>query len=277
MASRTFASRSRPSSPGRPVRPALGQRPKRPSVIVAAAVAMTVLALALLLQETLPRREQLSEPLPLADAVMMLPTGAEPSQYPPLEVPDLPQSSYIVGFMMNDQAFAAFIRWSKDDGKYRLAATRRLADGDLSMNGQPRFSRQPLGTGAPVAILAQASMGEWTDGVMVLLPSGDDLGVAKKIAADGTAGYAVFPKGTSVDQNSDLVFNDVDADGDIDAVQSSTEADDTGHTVRNVQVFAWEDGTFTYDQALSWTLTASAKIFPEPTAPPAEIIEPPVE
>lgn len=264
LASRTSASRARRGFSA--IRRLSGKEPRRkPSLKIAALVAVALLAGAFALQQTLPRRQSVVEPLPPTEATKLLPAGALASPYDPLEVPDLPQSSYIVGYTLNDQPHAAYVRWNRDDHAYRIAATMPLSGGDAALRGQAKFTKQPLGKDAPVAILAQASQGASTDGVVVLVPVGDAVAPAKKVAEDGTVSTAVFTVGASARHSDTLVFSDADGDGDNDAIVTASQMDAGGVTDRVVSAYAWEEGQFRYDQALSWTLTVSAKVFPEPT------------
>lgn len=252
------------------------QKKKKPSVapslFILGGVVMTALLVAFVLQQSLPRRESVSEKLPPPDFAGLLPPGVAAGAGAPLELPDLPQPSYVVAFAdeLGNPSLALMV-WDKRDNRHKLTSTLGLSVGDIRLEGVPTLTAEALGRGAPTAIVARGPAGAYTDGVFVVVRQGDSLSFVAKHNADGTTGIAYFPLGTSVRNGEQLHFGDVDGDGDKEAVQTSSQTDANGKETENVSVFAWNDGYFSYNQDLSWALTMRKSVFPEPEAPPYEL------
>ncbi len=232
---------------------------KVPSFVTVVIVTLALLLVVILLQETLPRRVSVNERLQPSDMAALLPAGAQMSPAGWLEIVDVPQSSYLVGYVIGDGTpFAAYLKWNRASGKYAMVSSLPLTAGAVRLHGQPTFSALLLGTGAPDAVAAHASDAA-TDAMLVLVPRGDAYVIATKIGQDGVAGPAYFQSAKNVET---VAFQDVNGDGSKDAVV-------TVPTTKSVSVFAWINGAFRYDKDLSWTLTTSERVFPEPVAPPA--------
>ena len=243
-----------------------------PSLLVLGGVVMTALLITFVLQQTLPRRESVGEKLPPPDFAGLLPPGSAAAAGATLELPDLPQSSYVAAFANEGgDPSLALIVWDKRANKYKLASTLGLSVGDIRLGGVPTLTAESLGRGAPTAIIARGPAGAYTDGVFVIVRQGDSLSFVAKHNADATTGIAYFPLGASVRHGEELHFGDVDGDGDKEAVQTSSDTDEDGKKAETVSVYAWIDGYFSYNQDLSWALTMSKSVFPEPEAPPYEL------
>lgn len=243
--------------------------PLAPSFIVAIGLAATVLIFAFVLQRTLPRRDTVAERLPPPDFAGLLPPGAEAGAGGALELSDLPQSSYVVGYKAADGTISvALITWERRSNKYRVSSTLPLATGDARLESVPTLDAVALGRGAPVAVLAKGSAGAYTDGVFVLVRQGDALSYVAKRDASGNAGVAFFLSGASVRHGEEIDFGDVDGDGKKEAVATASDTDEHGVRRRTVSVYVLRDNFFNYDQELSRILTLSRSVFPEPVAPP---------
>ncbi|HSD12771.1 MAG TPA: hypothetical protein VLC10_04385 [Patescibacteria group bacterium] len=239
-----------------------------PSFIVAVGLVVTALIAAFVLQRTLPRREAVADRLPPPEFASLLPAGAEAAAGGALEIPDLPQSSYAVGFKAQDGNVAvALIAWDKQQNRYALASTLVLDAGGARLESVPTLSLMMLGRGAPLAIVAKGSAGAYTDGVFIIMRQGGKLRFVAKQDKDGKAGIAFFLSGASVMHSEQVDFGDVDGDGTKDAVVTQGDADDRGVKHEIVSAYVLKENVFTYDQELSHVLTLSKSVFPEPTAP----------
>src|SRR5690242_15906314 len=98
-----------------------------PPFVVAVALVVTGLLLAFVLQRTLPRRQSVAERLPPPEFADLLPAGAEAGSGAALELPDVPQSAYVVGFTSpKGEGSVGLIVWDKREDKYKLASTLAL-------------------------------------------------------------------------------------------------------------------------------------------------------
>lgn len=239
------------------------------SLTTIALVTLGLLLVVIVLQETVPRQSPVNVRLQPSDLAALLPQGAQPANEGWLEIPGTPQSNYVVGYAMGDgSAYAAFIKWDRAASKYFTASTTMLTAGEARLHGLPAFKALSLGAGSPNAVLAQAA-GAGGDSQMVLIPKGDQYIIATEIDQGGTAGPAFFPVSGN---GANVAFQDVNGDGGTDAVVTVT-ASQTGEAKKkepekSISVFAWQAGAFRFDKDLSWTLTTSARVFPEPTAAP---------
>ncbi len=268
----------RPSGRGR--RPLTGffSRDKKgkgsPSLATVALVTLGVLLIVIVLQESLPHRSPAAERPQPSDLAALLPAGAQPAPEGWLEIPGTPQSNYVVGYAMGDgSAYAAFIKWDRSAQKYVRASVTLLTAGAARLHGLPTFKALSLGISAPDAVLAVAA-GTGGDDQMVLIPKGDTFIIATKVDEAGVAGPAYFPVSGN---GADVAFQDVNADGSTDATVT-VAAKPTGTAAKtskktnpekSVSVFAWQGDRFRYDKDLSWALTTSARVFPEPAAAPS--------
>lgn len=242
-----------------------------PPFVVAVALVVTGLLLAFVLQRTLPRRESVAERLPPPEFADLLPAGAEAGSGAAVELPDSPQSAYVVGFRAaNGDNQVALIVWDKREEKYRLGSTLTLEASNVKMQSVPTLTSIALGRGAPIAVLARGAAGAYADAVFVLVRQGDAIRFLAKQEKDGTAGVAVFFAGASVKHGLGIDFGDVDGDGTKEAVSTESETDDRGGKTEQVSAYVLKENVFVYDEDLSKALTLSKKVFPEPTAPPSE-------
>lgn len=246
-----------------------------PSLILLGGVVMTALLITFLLQQTLPRREAVGEQSPAPDFASLLPAGASAGAGAPLVLPDLPQPAYVVAYASESgDPSLALVAWDKRANKYKLTSTIGLATNDTArLQGVPTLSAEALGRGAPTAIIARGPAGDYADGVFVVIRQGDSLSFVAKRNADGNTGIAFFTTGSSAQDGEELSFGDVDGDGDKEAMQISTATDARGKKTESFSVYAWTDGYFSYDKDLSWALTMSKSVFPEPEAPPLEMTQ----
>src|SRR5512142_1955108 len=98
-----------------------------PSFIVAVGLVVTALIVAFVLQRTLPQREGVAERLPPPEFASLLPAGAEAAAGGALEIPELPQSSYAVGYKaQNGDIAVALIAWNRQESRYGVASTLTL-------------------------------------------------------------------------------------------------------------------------------------------------------
>ncbi len=239
-----------------------------PSFIAAVGLVVTALIAALVLQRTLPRREAVADRLPPPEFASLLPAGAEAAAGGALEIPDLPQSSYAVGFKAQDGNIAvALIAWDKQQSRYVLASTLVLDAGGARLESVPTLTLMMLGRGAPVAIVAKGSAGAYTDGVFIIMRQGGKLRFIAKQDKDGKAGVAFFLSGASVKHSEQVDFGDVDGDGTKDAVVTQSDVDDRGVKHETVSAYMLKENVFTYDQELSRLFTLSKSVFPEPPVP----------
>ena len=235
--------------------------------VAAAIVALAALFAGIALQESMSRRSSVIERLKPSDMAALLPAGAQPSPEGWLEMIGMPQSSYLVGYAMGDgSAYAAYLQWDKSTGKYVRTSSVPLAAGAARLHGLPSFRALPLGVSAPDAVLAIAA-GEGGDAQMVLFPKSGTYIIATKVDEAGAAGPAYFPVSGN---GTEVVFQDVNADGAADAVVTVTAprpaAGKRKDSEKSVSVFVMRAGAFRYDKDLSWTLTTSTRVFPEPAA-----------
>ncbi|MEY4745168.1 MAG: hypothetical protein RL272_1113 [Candidatus Parcubacteria bacterium] len=236
-----------------------------PSFIVAVGLVVTALIAAFILQRTMPQRESVAERLPPPEFANLLPAGAEAAAGGALEIPELPQSAYAVGYKaQNGDIAVALIVWDKQTNRYRVSSTQSLVVDGARLESVPTLSLLMLGRGAPLAILAKGSAGAYTDGEFVLMRQGDQLRFIAKLDENGNAGIAFFLSGASVRHSEQVDFGDVSGDGVKEAVVTSSQTDARGVKRDAVFVYALKDNVFAYDRELSWTLTMSKRVFPEP-------------
>jgi hypothetical protein len=239
----------------------------RPFVAAVVAV-LAVLIAALALQRAVPFSAPTGGRVPLPNFAAMLPIGARASSSGPVEIPDIPQSSYALGYVTGSGASVAYFRWNRDDQAYRLTVSVPLAGGGGYVTGMPTLSTLRIGIGAPVAVVARGSEGAHVDGIFVLMPAGNGIVPVNMVMQDGTVRAAQFLAVTSAGHSVGVDFEDVNGDGDDDAVVSASDADASGHLVKTFTVYAWTDGQFVFNKDLTWALTADQRVFPEPVAPP---------
>ena len=100
-----------------------GARPPRKAgrgrtLAIAGGVALVLLVAAILLQESMPRRAAVNERLSLTDASALLPKDVTLAPQAMVEIPDLPQPSYVLGYVRGEVPVAAFVRWDREAGGY---------------------------------------------------------------------------------------------------------------------------------------------------------------
>lgn len=228
-------------------------------------VTASLLVASFVLQRSFEPRRSISEPLPTSpDLDALLPAGATKTAEP-LVLHDLPQPSYAVGYTGAQGPALALIVWDRDTNRYVLGSSVVLASTGGAIGGVKKLELQPLGSGATSVILVQGPSAENRDGVFVAARDGRTLRLVALSNEADMASSAFFARGTSARHSDDLVFQDLDADGRLEAVSSSKDmAADGSVTASHVAVYRWVDGWLLYDKELSWAVGVSAEIFPEP-------------
>jgi hypothetical protein len=240
------------------------KKTKGASFFVTLAVVLSVLLVAFVLQQTAVLPTSVGTRMPTPDFAKMLGQSADSvSPAGPLEIPDLPQPSYAVGYLRGGHADVAFFRWMKDKGAYVQMANIELKGAGSQIVGMPKLEALRIGTGASTAVLARGSEGPGLEGIYVMALSGDALEPVQQVSADGKYDVAHFLSGASAGHQFSIDFRDVDGDGDVDA----TVGDAVGEA-KTATVYAWKGGVFAYDHKLTEIMTIDRRVFPEPTATP---------
>jgi hypothetical protein len=227
----------------------------------------TLLVLSIVIQRSLEPRQSFIEPLPdVPDLNVLLPAGAIRTAGP-LALQDLPQESYVLGYTGENGPSLALIVWNRESGKYALGSSVLLASSSGAIGGVTSLSLQALGSGATSVILAEGPAGAYTQGAYLVVREGKTLRLAALSDAQGVAKPAFFLRGASVRQSEELSFEDLNGDGRLETIAVSKSFGDDGSTTQSAaSVYRWTDGWLLYDKDMSWALTVSQDIFPEPEA-----------
>lgn len=230
-------------------------------------VTATALILSIILQRTLQSRLSIVEDASSPDFSALLPEGGTKTSEP-LALQEYPQPSYVVGYSGVTGPALALVVWDRDSNKYVLGSSVTLASSEGALGGVTAVEAQPLGSGATTLVLASGPSGAYTQGVFAVVREGRTLRLASMSDAQSRAKPAFFLKGASVRHAEELSFQDLDADGRLETVTTGKElAADGSATSTDAAVYRWVDGWLLYDKDLSWALTVSNDIFPEPTNP----------
>lgn len=255
-----------------PIRPRRQDRRGRrgpsmvPALIVTVGLAATALLVALLLQRTVERPASIAERAPPPDFAGLLPAGSEISAGGALEIPDVPQPAFVVGYLRGGIAEVGLIAWDRRERRYALVSTVRLEAEGIRMIGVPMLSFEPIGNGSPALIVARGSAGAYMDGVFILVREPASLAIAPLVRSDGVLALAAFQAGSSVRRSAALDIHDIDNDGDQELVATTAETGEDGRKDQTVEVYVWADGRYVYDRDLSWAMATSKSVFPEPPA-----------
>ncbi len=227
-------------------------------------VTATVLVLSFVLQRTLQQRESIVEDASTPDFAALLPGGSTMTTEP-LALAEYPQPSYVLGYSGETGPALALVVWDRDNSKYVLGSSVTLASADGALGGVTSVEAQPLGSGAVTLVLASGPAGAYAQGVFAAVREGSVLRLASMSDAQSRAKPAYFLKGASARHAEELAFQDLDADGRLEAVATSKELGDDGAAKSSAAaVYRWVDGWLLYDKDLSWALTVSNDVFPEP-------------
>jgi len=160
--------------------------------------------------------------------------------------------------------------WDKKTKGYRLASQLALADVDQRLMSQVELAVMQVGAGAEQVLRVAAPLDNLdAKGVFFVARNGERLDVVRMKTGTGEVQPAFFIDGSLPSGDSRLAFYDVSDDGDDDVVVTRRSLDGAGQggsLSRSVSVFEWSGGMFVYDQEMSWALTKSAEVFPEPPA-----------
>ncbi|MFA6603249.1 MAG: hypothetical protein WCT10_00225 [Patescibacteria group bacterium] len=153
--------------------------------------------------------------------------------------------------------------WDRKAGDYRLAAQV-----DSRLTSQVELEVAELGQGAEQALLATAPLANLNaKGIFFAVRNGDRLEIARMKTGTGQVLPAFFIDGSIPNGDSRVAFYDVTGDGFDEVVVTRRSFGGAGPEAswgRSADVFEWSGGLFVYDQEMSWALTKSAEVFPEP-------------
>ncbi len=226
-----------------------------PLFFVCVGIVGSLLVVAALLQQTVPPRYSFTDPLPRPVFTDFLPAGSGVSDVV-LELPDVPQHSYVFGYAQGGEELFGMLTWNKDRNAYVFVSSPKLPEGGTVT----RLAVQPLGNGGTFVILAEGATG-----TLVLRRQDNGLQFVPMIDAQGKTGPAFFLRSISAEHADMLTFEDVNADGGLEVVAASkTFGPKNIRLSENDSVYRFEDGQLVYDKDLSWTLTTSRGLFPAP-------------
>lgn len=215
----------------------------------------SLLVVAVLLQQTVPLRHSFAEPLPRPSFADVLPAGSGVSDVV-LEIPDVPQHSYLFGYMQSGETSVGMLTWDKDKNVYKFGSSPKLADaGNIT-----RIALQPLGNGGTSVILAESATGTF-----VLRRQGSAVQLVSMRDAQGNEKPAFFLRSISAKHANMLTFEDVNADGGLEAIEASKVLGPKNVCLSEIDsVYRMQDGQLVYDKDLSWAVTTSRGLFPTP-------------
>ncbi len=213
-------------------------------------------------QQTRIERSSSVELSPLPSFATFLPEGAALSDAV-LQIPDLPQPSYFFGYAQDGSARVGLVTWNKNHNQYVFGASPKLLSDDMKMEMVTRLSTQSLGDAGTSIILAEGPLTDGVTGVFVLLRQGNDLHFVSAVGSQGIARPAFFIRSTEAKHVDELRFEDVNADGRLEAVAVSKILRKNVVLSEMDSIYRWQDGQLVYDKDLSWAITTSKSLFPE--------------
>ena len=233
-----------------------------PAFFVLIGVVGSLFLATIVFQQTRMARSSFVEPSPLPSFAMFLPQGAVLSDAV-LEIPDLPQPSYLFGYAQDGAARVGFLTWNKDRNQYLFSASPKLLSDDMKIEMVTRLSTQSLGESGTSIILAEGPLTDGAMGVFVLLRQGNDLRFVSAVGPQGIAQPAFFIRSTEAKHVDELRFEDVNADGRLEAVAVRKVLRKNVVLSEIDSIYRWQDGQLVYDKDLSWAITTSKSLFPE--------------
>lgn len=237
---------------------------KRKSLLMAGAFAFVVLVFGISSQYWGSGRTRVHEAIE-PDISALLPSGAVKRAM--VELPDAPQTARAVVYVMNGVESLALVSWSLEQNKFLISS-------GVAYNGEQKplitktLTAESFGLGAPVAVLARGPVDATTELVAVFARKGDALSQVMLTGVDGIPVPAQFIVGKSASLSSDVSFQDVDGDGDKDAVVISADIRDGASINEKRIVYSWNDGGFVYEPELSKVMSMRSALFPEPEGEP---------
>lgn len=174
-------------------------------------------------------------------------------------------SRFVVGFARRNVSDVGVVVWDNALGQYTLASTLSLTYPGGRVTGVPDIIVAPIGDGDDHMIIAHGRTGPSTEATFIFLLDDTVLRVVHVVREDGRPEPAEFHAGPTLDRSETLDFSDVDRDGVVDIIVSYRN--DRGGVVEvGKSVYLWRGGSFRYDERLSFVLTVSMRLFPEPGA-----------
>lgn len=172
-------------------------------------------------------------------------------------------SRFVVGFARRNVSDVGVVVWDNTLGQYTLASTLSLTYPGGRVTGVPDIIVVPIGDGDDHMVIARGRTGPSSEATFIFLLSDTVLRVAHVVREDGRPEPAEFHSGPTLDRSETLSLSDVDRDGIVDVIVSY-RIDRGGVGEVGKSVYLWRGGSFRYDARLSFALTASMHLFPEP-------------
>ena len=227
-------------------------------------VVASLFLVVVVLQQTVPPRNSFVEPLPPPSFTTFLPSGATVSDAV-LALPDAPQRSYIFGYGFDDENWIGVVVWDKVGGRYVFGAPLKLAATDTKITSVLHIVTQPLGNAGASVILVDGPVDDTTTGIFILKRQGNSVRFVTMIDPQGNTKPAIFLRGISKNHADEVVFEDTNSDGTIEAVRANKTLGAKNACIAETdEVYQWRDDRFVYDKNLSWAVTTSRSLFPEP-------------
>ena len=227
-------------------------------------VVASLFLVVVVLQQTVPPRNSFVEPLQRPSFATFLPSGATVSDAV-LTLPDAPQRSYIFGYALDDENWIGVVVWDKVGGRYVFGLPLKLAATDAKIASVLHIVTQPLGNAGASVILVDGSVDDTTTGIFIVKRQGNSVRLVTMTENRGDTKAAFFLRGVSKNHADDVMFEDTNSDGAIEVVRvNKTLSAKNVCIAESDEVYQWQDARFVYDKNLSWAVTTSRSLFPEP-------------
>jgi len=202
------------------------------------------------------------------DLARLLPAGWVVVAGTAVSFDDLVLPAVVFAARNEGSAGLALAVWDRKLKDYRLASRLALADVDPRLMPQLELAVMQVDAGAGQVLRVTAPLSNLNaKGDFFAVRNGEQLEVVRMKTGAGEVMPAFFIDGSIPNGDSRISFYDVSGDGDDDIVatrRSFGGVDQEASWGRSVSVFEWSGGMFIYDQEMSWALTKSAEVFPEP-------------
>lgn len=252
--------------------------------IVAALVSLglSVFLIAFFIFGGLSHRPTFADPVsgkPLFDK--LLPAGALLGDGSVVELADAGRPAFMAGYSLGSQSGLALVVWDAAASRFGVAANRLFTKNVSGSAAQPpTLSLEPLGEEAPTIVAVHAAIGNNSEGASFVRWDGQRLNFVEMTDGGGQTKSAFFAVGDFPVQNeaspglvtlnsASLLVQDVDQDGVKEAAYFSRSfevSESGGGWSTSVDVYSWQDGRFVFNKELSYLLTRSRGMFPEPPA-----------
>jgi len=158
--------------------------------------------------------------------------------------------------------------WDRELRDYRLASQVDLTEVDTRLLPDPELASVKFGDGDAQILRVTASLRDQdARGIFFVVRDGERLSVARMRTGTGEISPALFIDGFIPFGNSRVTFQDVNGDGHDEVVVTRYSIGGVGQDAsggRSAGVYQWSGGMLAYDNELSWAMTKSAQVFPEP-------------